>query len=647
MDYDNLDDNLFRDLGFKCGLEVHQQLDTAKKLFCRCPVGYTNQPPDSLIVRHMRPTLSELGEYDGTALMEFKTRKEVVYELFRDCVCTYEMDDTPPFPINQQALDYAIQIAMMFNCQVVDELHITRKQYLDGSIPTGFQRTAIVGVEGWIPYRGRKIRIYQLALEEDACREMHDIRHQVRFRTDRLSTPLVEVVTYPDMRTPTEAMEVDEIIGRVLRSSGKVRRGIGATRQDVNVSISGGTRVELKGIDKTGYIRRLTEIEALRQKALLEIKKDLGVRGISADTIHAEKKDLSDIFKNTDHPGISEALAEGGKVAGIMLERFAGILNYKTQPGKTFADELAGRVKVIACLDKYPNLIHSDDVSCAGLPQSVCDRIKDEFNLRHTDAVVIAWGPAQDVDTALSEIKIRAVEACGGVPNETRQHIGAGITDFERILPGADRMYPDTDSPPVAITPERLEKLKKASPDPSYNRDQRWKKMGLSDHMVYSLGRSRYALMFDRLLDKVPVSPKFLAQLFEYHLKNLRRKGADLTFIHDEFLIDLFKKIKEKGLPDEAVFVVLNYLASNGKQIELDEAFEHLKLTPLSEDEVAQTACKKLNEIDSKKFSDDTRLAEFLIGQVRKEVYGRYPSKRVAEIATARVRAKSTQHHTC
>jgi len=595
----------------------------------------------------MRPTLSELGEYDGTALMEFKTRKEVVYELFRDCVCTYEMDDTPPFPINQQALDYAIQIAMMFNCQVVDELHITRKQYLDGSIPTGFQRTAIVGVEGWIPYKGRKIRIYQLALEEDACREMHDIGHQVRFRTDRLSTPLVEVVTYPDMRTPTEAMEVDQIIGRVLRSSGKVRRGIGATRQDVNVSISGGTRVELKGIDKTGYIKRLTEIEALRQKALLEIKKDLGVRGISSDTIHAEKKDLSDIFQNINHPGISAVLNEGGKVGGIMLERFAGILTYKTQPGKTFADELAGRVKVIACLDKYPNLIHSDDLSCAGLPQSVCDQIKDKFNLRHTDAVVIAWGPAKDVDTALSEIKIRAVEACGGVPNETRQHIGAGITDFERILPGADRMYPDTDSPPVAITPQRLERLKEATPDPSYIRDERWKKLGLSDHMVYSLGRSRYALMFDRLVDKLPVSPKFLAHLFESYLKDLKRANTDLTFINDDLLIDLFRKIEDRNLPQEAIFVVLNYLASNGKQIKLDEAFDRMNLIPMSEDEVKKIASAQLDEIDTTKFADERKLTEYLIGQVRKQVFGRFPSKQTAEIVIALQRAKSTQHHTC
>jgi len=632
MNWTDLDDNRFRELGFKCGLEVHQQLDTAKKLFCRCPVGLVDHPPDGTIIRHMRPTLSELGEYDGTALMEFKTKKEVVYELFRDCVCTYEMDDTPPFPINQEALDIAIQIALMFNCQVVDELHITRKQYLDGSIPTGFQRTAIVGVEGWIPYKGRKIRIHQLALEEDACREVHDIGHQVRFRTDRLSTPLVEVVTYPDMQTPSEAMEVDELIGRVLRSSGKVRRGIGATRQDVNVSINGGTRVELKGIDKTGYIKSLTENEALRQKSLLEIKSELRKRGISSSTIHGEKRDLTDIFKKIDHPVISNILDQGGQVGGIMLERFAGILNYKTQPGKTFADEIAGRLKVIACLDQYPNLIHSDDIGCAQLPNDTCTEIKDLFGMKHTDAVVITWGSPEDVSMALSEIKIRAVEATEGVPNETRQHIDNAITDFERILPGPDRMYPDTDSAPVAITEQRLTKLKSKLPEPSYQRDENWKKLGLSDELIHSLGRSRYALIFNRLITQNNAEPKFLAYLLEAFLKNLQRHGKDLTFITDDLLLEIFSEVKSRQLPQQAVFKIIEHISENGKQYSIPELFEKLNLRPLTDDEVGKIIDDTIESNHDNHFKSETSKLEYLTGQVRKQIEARYPLANLADI---------------
>ncbi|MDD3131924.1 MAG: hypothetical protein PHN94_08885, partial [Bacteroidales bacterium] len=162
----------YQRIGFMSGLEVHQQLLTDQKLFCRCPAGLYNDNDDydAEVVRHMRPTLSELGECDGTALMEFKTKKEIIYRVKNQTTCTYEVDDTPPFPVNRQALDIAIMISLLSKLNIVGEVHITRKQYLDGSIPTGFQRTAIIGVEGEIPLRNKKIRLIQLSLEEDSCR---------------------------------------------------------------------------------------------------------------------------------------------------------------------------------------------------------------------------------------------------------------------------------------------------------------------------------------------------------------------------------------------------------------------------------------------------------------------------------------------
>ena len=252
-------------IGLRSGLEIHQQLLTDKKIFCRCPAGRYSDQYDSEILRHMRPTLSELGEYDGTALMEFKTKKEIIYRINRNSVCTYEMDDTPPFMLNEQALDIALEVAMMLDLNLVNELHIARKQYLDGSIPTGFQRTTIVGVDGWIPYKGRKIGVYQLGLEEDSCREVSDIGHQRVYLTDRLGMPLIEPVTHPDMRTPQEVAEVGEILRKLMRATGKVRTGHGSTRQDVNVSVSGSTRIEIKGVPSLRRIPRLVYNEAMRQ----------------------------------------------------------------------------------------------------------------------------------------------------------------------------------------------------------------------------------------------------------------------------------------------------------------------------------------------------------------------------------------------
>ena len=196
-------------IGFKSGLEIHQQLNTKQKLFCRCPAGiyHDHEDYDGEIIRHMRPTLSEMGEYDGTALMEFRTRKEIIYRLNNQTACTYEIDDTPPFKINNQALDYAVEISHLSKLNIVGEVHITRKQYLDGSIPTGFQRTAIIGVEGAIQLSNKKVRLIQLSLEEDSCREISDIGHTRIYKTDRLGMPLIETVTYPDMFTPYELRE--------------------------------------------------------------------------------------------------------------------------------------------------------------------------------------------------------------------------------------------------------------------------------------------------------------------------------------------------------------------------------------------------------------------------------------------------------
>ena len=284
-------------IGFMCGLEVHQQLLTERKLFCRCPAGLYTREHDGTMLRHMRPTLSELGEYDGTALMEFKTKKNIVYLLHRSNVCTYEMDDTPPFLMNSEALDIAIEQCLMLGCDIVDEVHIARKQYLDGSIPTGFQRTAIVGVNGRLPFRGRQLSITQVSVEEDSCREVSDRGHLIVWRTDRLGMPLIETVTGPELRTPDEVAEAILLIGRVCRSTGHVRVGLGASRQDVNVSVRGGSRVEIKGVPKAGWARVLVHGEAIRQVNLLALRDDLHRRGFtSPDSIAMEHCDVTDIF---------------------------------------------------------------------------------------------------------------------------------------------------------------------------------------------------------------------------------------------------------------------------------------------------------------------------------------------------------------
>lgn len=622
----------FGQLGFKCGLEIHQQLDTRKKLFCHCPVGLRAEPPDATLLRHMRPTLSELGEYDGTALMEFKTKKNVIYQLNSGSTCTYEMDDTPPFELNQQALDIAIEIAMLFHCSIVDEIHISRKQYLDGSIPTGFQRTTVVGIEGWVPYRGRKIRILQVNLEEDACREISDIGHTVTFKADRLSTPLVEIITYPDMLDPQEAMEVDEILGRVLKASGKVRRGIGSVRQDVNVSIEGGTRVELKGIERTGYIRDLTYVEALRQKALLEIRSAIQARGISRKSLTVDKYDLSQALAGTQSASIRSALDSGGKVKCAKIGGFAGLLNYAIQPGLTFAWEFSGRVKVIACIDKRPNLFHSDDIEGSELTVAEWNTIKQITKSKLTDTIIVVWGSNGDVETALDEIKFRALDAVKGVPNETRQDIGDGVTDFERILPGADRMYPDTDSPPMALTADRLDRIRAQMAERSYEREERWQKLGVREDIIKPLATSPKAVLFDKIISNNQINPNLVGTVLTQILKSLQRKGYAVNRIADDTLAELFDHHSLGKFAREAFPDILKKLCESSGNPALADILASYTCCTTSDEQLRKIVLAELDKTKNTRFASDDKRFRYLMGQIMAELRGKVAGARVAEM---------------
>lgn len=589
-----------RSLGFKCGVEIHQQLLTSKKLFCRCPAAMYSKHHDAEIVRHMRPTLSEMGVYDGCALMEFKTKKEIVYLLNKESVCTYEMDDTPPFPINQDALDIAIEIALLLNCQVVDEMHIARKQYLDGSIPTGFQRTAIVGISGFVdipsprlsPTRGAgvsRIRIRQLSIEEDACREVSDEGHTISFRTDRLGMPLIEVVTEPDFETPEEAALGVKAIGRLLRATGKVRRGIGAVRQDVNVSIEGGRRVEIKGVPRYQFISSLTRTEALRQRALLDLRDELLRRKLTKESLKTEQLDITASLKNTRSDILKTVFEKGFKIRGIKISGIEGLLNWETQPGRTFAHELSGRVRVIACLDHIPNLFHTDHYPDYAGAHIDLQRIRNIFHLCDKDAIIITWGSEADTITACNEVCARVLEAFDGVPNETRQRLRCGLTDFERILPGADRMYPDTDHPPLRITPARVDSIKIGLPEKTQRVEARFKSYGLSEDVIECLALSRYSKLVDSLAQNgadMKVAGRFLGQT----RRSLERQGYDTCPINDDAWRGLIKECGERRVRTKFFENIVLELRADPKQ-SVDKLLDRFTAT-FSPQEYAAKNCR-------------------------------------------------------
>ena len=611
-------------LGLRCGLEVHYQLDTKKKLFCHCPVGLLNRSPDAQLVRHMRPTLSELGEYDGTALMEFKTKKEVHYQLYYDSVCTYEMDDTPPFVINEEALDIAIEIALLLNCQIADEVHVSRKQYLDGSIPTGFQRTIAVGINGWLPFGKRKIRVVQVCLEEDACREISDRGHVIVFRTDRLSIPLVEVITAPEMRTPSEACKVGREIGAILRATGKVRRGIGTVRQDVNVSISGGTRVEIKGVPKSGMITSLVGYEAYRQKRLLSLKRRIDTieKGFSV-----RSADCTDLFSTSECGALRSVESLGLTVSGIMISGFCGLLNWPVSPGRTFGDELAGRVRVIACLDDEPVLFLPDSRSPHGPSEEEWRRVRERLKATADSAVLLVRGPKEDVETAVSEIAARVSEAKTGIPGETRQALKGGETDFERILPGPDRMYPDTDSTPIPVNDEKLERIQKRLPVTPSEWRQRCKNR-LKPQTIDQLIDMDLIATFWRVLSATGCDPKLLAYTLSATLVQLRKAGHDVSSISEEALVMLFRLHKEGGITREKVPGALQKLSSG---LAFDDLVAAENVEAMDEHDL-KSLVKATAERTGEQVKDAVKRRRYLIGILKQQTENRVGGKRITEI---------------
>lgn len=528
----------YQSLGLKCGIEMHRQVSTTHKLFCRCPVKPYNEHYDAEILRHMRPTLSELGEYDPTALMEFKTRKEIVYRLNRETVCTYEMDDAPPFGLNREALDRALVIGMMLNLNLVDEIHIARKQYLDGSIPTGFQRTCIIGINGWMKVDGRRIGIRQLGLEEDACREASDHGHRRTYITDRLSIPLIEIVTEAEMHTPEDAARVGNAIRRLCHLSGQVRTGHGRARQDVNVSITGGDRVEIKGVSSLRQLPALVHYEALRQKALLDIKEAARARGITANDFDSEM-DVTLQARRYPHPAFRMPWGGGAVARAIVLRNCSGLLSFPTAPNRTFGHEISDRIKVIACIDRKPNLAHSDCSESFSLG-ALFDEVRRATKSGAKDAILIVAGPAADVTTAMGEVRIRMREALTCVPRETRKSLANGSTCFERMLPGPDRMYPDTDLPPIVLDEDRFARARGKQPEPLWEKEERYLALGLSRVQVGRLFTQDAFTTFEAVNGRTCLKPTTLAYLLLDWVPFLARRGRDVTPLTADRLVELF-----------------------------------------------------------------------------------------------------------
>ncbi len=440
----------------KVGLEVHQQLATAK-LFCRCPSELTDRT-DASFVRSLRPAGGEERTVDAAATFQASRGLAYRYES-GPSNCLVESDEEPPRPINDEALDVALTVALLLRARPVDEIQVMRKIVVDGSNTTGFQRTALVAVDGVLEVGGRRHEVLSVCLEEDAARRVGGGEPEVAYRLDRLGIPLVEVATGPTIASGAEAREVAQEIGALLRATRRVRRGIGTVREDLNVSADGGHRVEIKGVQELRKIGEYVDREEARQRLLLEIRGELERRGARAEP---EAVEVAGELADAGDGPIASALRHGGTVLALRLPGFAGLLGPRPGTDERFGRELAEQARAAG----LGGIVHSDELPAYGLTDEHVRRLRARLGSADADAFVLVADRSPDrARRAFAHVAARAAHARVGVPGETRDPLPDGRSRYSRPLPGRDRMYPETDVPPVPVTAARLARLEQALPE--------------------------------------------------------------------------------------------------------------------------------------------------------------------------------------
>lgn len=614
------------EIGLKMGLEIHQQLDTESKLFCPCRTELIDSEPDHDIVRNLRPTQSELGKFDRAAFEEAMRKLHFHYENYDDGTCLVEADEEPPHPLNREALELAVTIALLLNMRVVDEFHTMRKQVIDGSNTGGFQRTGLVATDGHLETPHGTVKIENLCLEEDAARRIRETEDGVVFRLDRLGIPLVEITTDPSISDPQQLRDVAYQIGQVLRST-RVKRGLGTIRQDLNISIREGARVEVKGVQDLDLIPEIVEREVRRQLKLVEIRNTLRERGASVD---GDLVDVSEVFRDTE----SKIISSAESVLAVKLRGFHGLIGTEIQPGRRLGTEMADYAKKRG----VKGIFHTDELPAYGITPEEVEALRKAVDASEDDAVVLVAHDRETAESALREVIKRGRMAIDGVPEETRKALPDGNTQYLRPLPTSSRMYLETDIPLFSIEEEFIEKIRKNLPElPSEKRERLIGEYGLSEDLASQLVKRNLVEEFEALAE-FRVDVTVVASLLAYTLRELGREGHDMDSIGIEELRDVIRLLEDGKVSKDALRDIVACMADDG--VTAGEAAEKLDLLLLTEDEV-EAVIDEIIELNHEMIQERGMGAMGpLMGQAMGRLRGRADGKVVNRILNSKIRER-------
>lgn len=619
----------YEELGLMMGLEIHQQLDSKTKLFCRCPNSLTDKKPERRIYRRLRPTQSELGEIDRAAYEESQRNLQFVYEAYNHHTCLVEADEEPPAKLNQEAVDISIILASLMNMTVVDEFHTMRKQVIDGSNTSGFQRTGILATDGYVETEFGNVTIETLGLEEDAARRIGEEEGKIVFRLDRLGIPLAEITTSPDMHHPQQVQQVAYQLGQILRST-KVKRGLGTIRQDLNISIREGARIEVKGVQDLELMPTIVENEVQRQLNLIDISKELQKRDAKVETdIH----DVTGLLENTNSKVVKGILeADNSGVLAIKLKHFAGLIGREVQPGKRLGTEFSEHGKKMG----VSGLFHTDELPNYGITQEEVDSIRNDLLLEDDDAFILVAGPKDKAHNALNEVIERAQDAIIGVPEETRRAQDNGNTEYMRPLPTASRMYVETDIPTEIIDPERVARIASNLPElPAVKKERIQKEYSLSDELAEQLVQRNNADLFEEIKAELPnMDATKIASDIVSTIRDLKRDGYDVKKLNKDVLVEIFALVDNDVIPAAKTEVIFKDACED---ISPMDSVKKNNLEKLSEDTVAQ-GIKEIVE-ENKSMIEERKMGAMgpLMGKAMAKFQGKADGKIVSKILTKEI----------
>jgi len=615
------------DIGLKVGLEIHQQLSTNKKLFCNCFPAETDEFT-SKFSRKLRVSKSELGEYDPAALFESTKSKTMVYYTNPSSSCLVERDEEPPHELDSDAKNIAVLISCALNSNIFGEIYPMRKIVIDGSNTSGFQRTLLVSQGGCIEVNGKKVGVQSICLEEDAAKLLKDKENVREFSLDRLGIPLVEIALEPVSSSPSEIRKIALTLGRLLRTTRKVTRGLGSIRQDVNVSVNNSGVVEVKGVQQLDQLEKVVEYEAKRQHGLLKIAQKIKQKQLEKISRQNDVYDVINLLKSCKSKIIQKAINDGDSIHAIKIKNFAGMLSYSPYEGIRLGKELGQLVRFFG----IGGIFHLDELPNYGIEKLDIEKIKEQLSISQNDSFIIIAGKDSKIDFAIDSIINRIEDAKSGVPAETRLATQSGETVFLRPRPGASRMYPETDVFPVKVTKEEIEFAKKNIPK-SWHESlaDLQKNYQLNPQLAEQIFDSNYLDLFEKICSDKLNSPNFVASVLCSTITNLERQGLDSTLLKTEEILKSFDLLIKEKITKESMEIIFEKIMA-GEANSVEEAIQKGKVGMIDDEELEKICETIIKENQSIIDGQGFHSIGALMGLTMKMVRGKASGEKVNQL---------------